>query len=152
LIITEEKQVQTATRSAYSDQVAVWKLTALWAFSEAALGGILHAFKVPMRGIFIGGSAAILISLIAYFSDRKGTVLKSTLLVILIKGIVSPHTPLTAYFAVFLQGFIGEILFFKKRFFKLSALINGNTYFTVLLNAKDFYPYTCFWKYTMGIN
>jgi len=125
LFITEEKQVQISPRSAFSDQAAVWKLTALWAFSEAALGGLLHAFKIPMRGIFVGGSAAILISLIAYFSDRKGTVLKSTLLVILIKGIVSPHTPLTAYFAVFLQGFIGEILFFKKRFFKLSALTMG---------------------------
>jgi hypothetical protein len=125
LFITEEKQVQTSAWSAYSDQVAVWKLTALWAFSEAALGGILHAFKIPMRGIFIGGSAAILISLIAYFSDRKGTVLKSTLLVILIKGIVSPHTPLTAYFAVFLQGILGEILFFRKTFFKMSALLMG---------------------------
>ena len=125
MFITEEKQVQTSARTAYSDQVAVWKITALWAFSEAALGGILHAFKVPMRGIFIGGSAAILISLIAYFSDRKGTVLKSTLLVILIKGIVSPHTPLTAYFAVFLQGFLGEVLFFRKRFFKISALLMG---------------------------
>jgi len=125
LFITEEKQVQTTSWSVYSDQVAVWKLTALWAFSEAALGGILHAFKIPMRGIFIGGSAAILISLIAYFSDRKGTVLKSTLLVILIKGIVSPHTPLTAYFAVFLQGVLGEVLFFRKRFFKISALLMG---------------------------
>jgi len=125
LFITEEKQVQTSARTAYSDQVAVWKITALWAFSEAALGGILHAFKVPMRGIFIGGSAAILIPLIAYFSDRKGIVLKSTLLVILIKGIVSPHTPLTAYFAVFLQGFLGEVLFFRKRFFKISALLMG---------------------------
>jgi len=45
--------------------------------------------------------------------------------VILIKGIISPHTPLTAYFAVFLQGVIGEILFFRKRFFKISALIMG---------------------------
>jgi len=71
LFITEEKQVQTTARSAYSDQVAVWKLTALGAFYEAALGGLLHAFKIPMRGIFIGGSAAILISLFAYFSDRK---------------------------------------------------------------------------------
>jgi len=125
LFIREEKQVQESPRSAFSDQAAVWKLTALWAFSEAALGGLLHAFKVPMRGIFVGGSAAILISLIAYFSDRKGAVLKSTLLVILIKGIISPHTPLTAYFAVFLQGFLGEVLFFRKSFFKLSALLMG---------------------------
>jgi hypothetical protein len=105
--------------------VTVWKLTALWAFSEAALGGILHAFKIPFRGVFVGGSAAILISLIAYFSEQKGTILKSTLLVILIKGMVSPHTPVTAYFAVFLQGFLGEVLFYKKSFFKISALTLG---------------------------
>jgi len=125
LFVTEEKQFKTNIRSDYCDQVAVWKLTALWAFSEAALGGILHAFKIPMRGIFVGGSAVILISLIAYFSDRKGAVLKSTLLVILVKGIVSPHTPLTAYFAVFLQGILGEILFFRKTFFRISALSMG---------------------------
>lgn len=125
MFITEEKQLQTSTGTAYSDQVAVWKLTALWAFSEAALGGILHAFKVPMRGMFIGGSAAILISLISFFSNRKGTVLKSTLIVILIKGIVSPHSPLTAYFAVFIQGLLGEVLFFKKNFYKISALLMG---------------------------
>ncbi len=135
MFITEEKQIHAVTRSVYSDQVAVWKITALWAFSEAALGGILHAFKIPMRGIFIGGSAAILISLIAYFSDQKGTVLKSTLLVILIKGIVSPHTPLTAYFAVFLQGFLGEVLFFRKRFFKISALLLGT--FTLLFSSMQ---------------
>ena len=123
MFITEEKRLKTDTKSVSSDQVAVWKITALWAFSEAALGGILHAFRIPMRGIFISGSAAIFISLIAYFSDRRGTIIKSTLLVILIKGIVSPHTPLTAYFAVFLQGILGETLFFKKGFFKLSALL-----------------------------
>lgn len=103
----------------------VWKLTALWAFSEAALGGVLHAFRVPLRGVFISGSAAILISLIAYYSNKKGTILKSTLLVILIKGLVSPHTPLTAYVAVFLQGVFGEIFFFKRGFHKISSLLLG---------------------------
>lgn len=103
--------------------IIINRLTALWAFSEAALGGVLHAFRMPFRGVFIGGSAAILISLIAYYSDKKGTILKSTLLVILIKGLVSPHTPLTAYLAVFLQGVLGEILFFKKEFYKISSLM-----------------------------
>lgn len=125
MFITEEKSIQSSVSAESKDLIAVWKITALWAFSEAALGGILHAFKIPFRGIFVGGSAAILISLIAYFSQQKGAVLKSTLLVILIKGIVSPHTPITAYFAVFLQGFLGEILFYNKRFFKFSALVLG---------------------------
>ena len=46
-------------------------------------------------------------------------------MVILVKGMVSPHTPLTAYFAVFLQGSMGQVLFLNKKFFKLSALILG---------------------------
>ena len=81
-----------------NDKTIIKRLTTLWAFSEAALGGLLHGLKVPMRGIFVGGSASVLISLISFFSNRKGTVLKSTLLVIIVKGIVSPHSPLTAYF------------------------------------------------------
>lgn len=106
-----------------SSFVIIGRLTALWAFSEAALGGILHAFRIPFKGIFISGSAAILISLIAHFSNHRGAILKSTLLVILIKGLVSPHTPLTAYFAVLLQGIMGELLFFNKSFYRISALL-----------------------------
>jgi len=122
---SEETPVIKAEDKTSANNIAVWKITALWAFSEAALGGILHAFKIPFRGVFVGGSAAILISLIAYFSDSRGTILKSTLLVILIKGLVSPHTPVTAYFAVLIQGTLGEFLFFQKRFFKLSSLLLG---------------------------
>ena len=125
MYITEEESKQSKVISNNNELIVVWKVTALWAFSEAALGGILHAFRIPFRGGFIGGTASILISLIAYFSKQKGTILKSTFLVILIKGIVSPHTPLTAYFAVFLQGFMGQLLFFNKKFFKTSALILG---------------------------
>ena len=122
---SEETPVIKAEADTTADGMAVWKITALWAFSEAALGGILHAFKIPFRGVFVGGSAVILISLIAYFSSNRGTILKSTLLVILIKGIISPHTPVTAYFAVLIQGAIGELLFFQKRFFKTSSLLLG---------------------------
>jgi hypothetical protein len=125
LYISEEKPVIGAKDEIATGDIAVWKITALWAFSEAALGGILHAFKIPFRGVFVGGSAAILISLIAYFSNRRGTIIKSTLLVILIKGLVSPHSPVTAYFAVFIQGMLGELLFYSKHFFKISSLLLG---------------------------
>ena len=108
-----------------NETAAIWKITALWAFSEAALGGILHAFRVPFRGVFIGGAATILISLIAYFSKEKGIILRSTIIVIIIKGIASPYTPLTAYFAVFLQGIMGEALFFNRKIFKSSAFVLG---------------------------
>lgn len=101
------------------------RITALWAFSEAALGGILHALRIPFTGLFIGGSAVIFLTLIAQLSQNKSTLLKSTLIVILIKGMISPHTPLNAYFAVFLQGLFAYLIFsfiFNK---KLAALLLG---------------------------
>jgi hypothetical protein len=97
----------------------------LWAFSEAAFGGVLHALNVPLRGIFISGAAVILISLLAFYSVKKDDIIKATITVILIKGLVSPHSPVTAYLAVFLQGALGQILFYYKRFFKTSALLLG---------------------------
>jgi hypothetical protein len=36
---------------------------------------------------------------------------------------LSPHTPPTAYVAVFFQGFIGQILFFNLKFFRLSCIL-----------------------------
>ncbi|MBU1097529.1 MAG: hypothetical protein KKB34_13695 [Bacteroidetes bacterium] len=89
----------------------ILRITALWGFSEAALGGILHAFKIPFTGLFIGGAAVIFISLLSAFSDKKNIIIRSTLVVILIKAIISPYTPLTAYLAVFIQGLLGFIFF-----------------------------------------
>ncbi|UCH65858.1 MAG: hypothetical protein JSW63_01615, partial [Ignavibacterium sp.] len=101
------------------------KLTALWALSESALGGILHALRFPLRGMFISSVAIIIISMIARFSDKRWQIIKSTILVILIKALISPHTPLTAYLAVFLQGLLGELFFFTKKFKILSPLLLG---------------------------
>lgn len=101
------------------------RLTALWALSESTLGGILHAVKFPFRGIIISGAAVILISLIANFSEKKNQVLKSTIIVVIVKAVISPHAPLTAYFSVFIQGLIGELLFLSKRFKLLSTLVLG---------------------------
>ena len=41
-------------------------------------------------------------------------IIKSTLIVLLVKLLVSPHTPLTAYFAVTIQGILGYFLFLPK--------------------------------------
>ena len=105
--------------------ISVLKITALWAFSESALGGILHALAIPLRGIFINAAAVMFISLIALFSKDNKEILKSTLIVILIKALVSPHSPLTAYFAVSVQGIVGYLLFINKKFFRISALLLG---------------------------
>jgi hypothetical protein len=111
----------------------VGKITALWALSESALGRILHALKFPFRGMIISSvaiiliSIIILISMIARFSDKRGQIIKSTILVILIKAAISPHSPLTAYLSVFLQGLLGELFFFTKKFKMLSSLLLGIT-------------------------
>jgi len=105
--------------------ISVLRITALWAFSESAFGGILHALTIPLRGIFINAAAVLFISLIALFSKSSKEILKSTLIVILIKALVSPHSPLTAYFAVAIQGFAGYLLFISKNYFRTSALLLG---------------------------
>jgi len=52
-------------------QLSFFRITALWAFSESAFGGILHAFKIPFRGLFIASAAVLFISLIALFSKNN---------------------------------------------------------------------------------
>jgi len=106
-------------------QILVQRLIVIWALSEAALGGLLYVLKIPLTGIFINGTSVIIIALIAYFSEKKGTILKATLIVLLVKVAVSPHTPLNAYLAVSLQGLIGEILFSSKKYFKIRSISLG---------------------------
>lgn len=110
----------------------ITRLTILWAFSEAALGGILHTFKIPFTGLVIGGSATIFISLIAYFSESRNEIIKATIIVLLVKFVASPYSPLTAYFAVMLQGVLGNILFYKG-FNRVSPILLG--FLSLLLSA-----------------
>lgn len=86
-------------------------VTALWAFAETALGGILHALKIPFTGIFVGGAAIIFISLIGWLRPKPGVILRSTVIVVLVKLAVSPHAPFMASIAVLLQGLLGELYF-----------------------------------------
>jgi len=104
---------------------AVNRVTALWAFSEAALGGLLHAFRIPFSGLFICGAAIIFISLIGHFSKRRWEIIRSTLIVVLVKVIISPNTPLNAHLAVLVQGLVGQLLFLTKQFPRISSLLLG---------------------------
>ena len=93
-------------------QAAVQRLTALWAFTESGLGGIMHAFQVPFTGLVVGGMAVIIICLIAELSQNDlKQVLKSALIVLIVKAMISPHTPFPAYIAVSFQALLGYILF-----------------------------------------
>ncbi|MEX1189106.1 MAG: hypothetical protein WED33_07595 [Bacteroidia bacterium] len=99
---------------------AVTRLTALWAFVEAGLGGMLHAFKLPFTGLFVGGLAVLILTLIAHFSHNNiGRILKSLIIVLAVKAIVSPHSPMPAYFAVTFQAILA---FGVYRVFKVNYL------------------------------
>jgi len=116
---------QKTTQIPIVEGLGVLRITALWAFSESAFGGILHALTVPLRGLFIASASVLFISLIAVFTKSNKEILKATLIVILIKAIVSPHSHLTAYLAVSLQGVLGYLFFLTKKFYKPSALLFG---------------------------
>ena len=81
--------------------------------------------RIPFTGLILGNVAVILITLISKFSGKNGYILKATLIVLIVKGIISPYTPLTAYLAVSLQGIFGELLFYKRKFPAVSALSLG---------------------------
>jgi nucleoside-triphosphatase THEP1/ABC-type thiamin/hydroxymethylpyrimidine transport system permease subunit len=107
------------------DKLIYYRLIALWVLCEAMLGGIIHGFKIPVSGLVVGSCAVICICLIAYYVPAKGTIIKATIIVAIFKMMLSPQAPPPAYIAVFFQGLMGELLFWKKRFFRLSCLLLG---------------------------
>jgi len=105
---------------------AVERLTALWALSEAALGGFLQAVKTPFAGTIIGSVAVLIICLIADYSARKPlAILKAVTIVLIIKMTINPYSPITACFAVCFQAAAGAILFSTISPFRTAALLLG---------------------------
>ena len=103
---------------------AFQRLTALWAFSESGLGGVLHALQMPFTGLVVGGLAVIIISLIANFSEQRyRQILQSLLIVLMIKAMISPYTPFSAYIAVAFQAVLGYMLFNLLRINFFSILL-----------------------------
>ncbi len=120
------QRTETHIPIAINQDKAVERLTALWALSEAALGGLLHAARIPFTGIAVASIAVAMIAMIAFFARRKSAaILKATVIVILIKAAASPHTPPTAYAAVASQGLAGSILFGYLPYPRLAALALG---------------------------
>lgn len=95
-----------------SQESAILNLTALWALSESGLGGLLHGFKIPITGLVLGGFAVMIVSMMARLSQSPfKTIIQATLTVIMIKALVSPHSPPPAYLAVAFQGIIGALIY-----------------------------------------
>ena len=92
---------------------------------ESGLGGIMHALQIPFTGLLLGGMAVIMISLIADFSEYNyKQILKSAIIVLIVKAMVSPHTPFPAYIAVSFQALFGYALFslLRVNFFSIALL------------------------------
>ncbi len=104
---------------------AIYRITALWAFSEAFLGGLLHGLSIPFKGLILCSISVFCICLIGYYGNGRTDILKAMILVILVKAALSPHTPPMAYIAVAFQGLIGYLFFLSKskNYFKLSCVL-----------------------------
>ena len=127
-----QSQPSAITSEFYKTNVTL-RITALWAFSEAFMGGILHGLKIPFAGLVLSFVASVCITLIALGNDKAGEIIKATLLVIVVKFILSPHTPPMAYLAVLIQGLVGEMLFFRRMALKPAAFVL--TLFSLMYSA-----------------
>jgi len=104
--------------------IVLQRLTALWAFTESGLGGVMHALQIPFTGLLVGGMAVIMISMIAELSEHNyKQILKSALIVLIVKAMVSPHTPFPAYIAVSFQALLGYCLFSLMKVNTISILL-----------------------------
>jgi multisubunit Na+/H+ antiporter MnhB subunit len=108
--------------------LAIQRLTALWALNECGLGGLLHALNSPFTGLVVGSIAMICIALICSLSGHSWkAVMTSLVIVLIIKGLVSPHSSPTAYVAVAFQGVSGALIF---RY--VPGLLAGSLFFFTL--------------------
>ncbi len=87
------------------------RLTAIWALSESALGGVLHALRIPFTGLVVSGVAMAIIVLLARLGEKRSGLFGAMMVVLVIKAVVSPHSPPTAYLAIAFQSSLGFILF-----------------------------------------
>lgn len=83
----------------------------------------MHAAKIPFTGMMVSSLSVTCIILIAYYIPGNANIIKATFIVIIFKLMFTPHSPPTAYIAVFFQGYMGQLLFHGRRHFTLSAII-----------------------------
>ncbi len=102
-----------------------YRIISLWVIIEAFAGGIMHGIKIPFSGLVISGLAMLCIMLIAFHISDKKAIIKATLIVAVFKFMLSPHSPGTAYIALFFQGCMGQLLFINKKYFSIAAILFG---------------------------
>lgn len=113
-----------AEANSNKNQLAIHRITALWALNESGLGGIMHAFNSPFTGLVVGSIVVILISIICDLSENKfKTVLGALTIVLIIKAAVAPHSNLTAYLAVSFQAVAGAFLYSTIKSVSVASLL-----------------------------
>lgn len=93
-----------------SDRTLLARLTAVWALSESALGGILHGLKIPFTGMVVSSIAVFSILMMIRSGAGRGDLFKALMIVAAVKAMVSPHSPPTAYMALFFQGGLAMLM------------------------------------------
>jgi hypothetical protein len=107
-----------------SKNLALQRLTALWAFMECGIGGLMHSFKFPFTGLVVGGFAVLIITFIAKISkDHLSEIFKSLAIVLIVKLTISPQSPFTAYVAVVFQATLGYWIFYFSSVNKFSIIL-----------------------------
>lgn len=87
------------------------------------LGSIIFTLQIPISGLVIGSCAIVLISLIAVYGHGRGSIIKATMIVAIFKMMLTPQAPPTAYLAVFFQGLMGELLFWRKNYYRVACIL-----------------------------
>lgn len=83
----------------------------LWAFAEVALGGMLHAFRLPFTGLLVGSVSILCLCLLGTCTGRSREILRALAIVLAVKAAVTPHAPVGAFLAVGFQGLTAWLLF-----------------------------------------
>ncbi len=89
-------------KSTINDQ-AIIRLSALWALVEITLGGVLHAIRMPLTGLFVGSMALACVYLIARSTTSYRVVLQAMVSVMAIKMMATPHASPFSYVAMAIQ-------------------------------------------------
>lgn len=130
--------IRAVNASAFSKE----KITTAWAASEGGLGGVLHAARLPITGIVVGGISATLLSMLAATSGTQGrwphwylapTLFRAMAVVQAAKFAVAPHSPPGAYFAVATQCTVAACLHTFLPWHRLAAFLTG--FLSVVLSA-----------------
>lgn len=92
-------------------EIATDRVIVLWAFAEVALGGLLHAFRIPFTGIMVGSASVLCLCLLGHYAARPREILRALVIVLAVKAAVTPHAPGGAYLAVGFQGMAAWLIF-----------------------------------------